>query len=63
MDEKVSEEIQEKIRSFLMGWKEGSGTAAIYNKRFIQQKGHEAALELQKSSGTRLPGNLKNDDE
>ncbi|WP_145557055.1 tyrosine-type recombinase/integrase [Yersinia aldovae] len=61
MDEPVSEERQEKIRSFLMGWKEGSGTAAIYNKRFIQQKGQKAALALQESSGTRLPENLKND--
>lgn len=63
MDEEISEERQEKIRSFLMGWKEGSGTAAVYNKRFIKEKGYKAALALQESSGTRLPGNLKYDNE
>lgn len=61
MDEKLSEERQEKIRSYLMGWKEGTGTAAFYNKRFIQQKGYDAALALQESSGTRLPRSVKND--
>lgn len=63
MDEQVSEERQEQVRSYLMGWREGSGTAATYNKRFIQQKGFEAALALQKANGTRLPEDLKNDDE
>ncbi|MGL5215960.1 MAG: tyrosine-type recombinase/integrase [Aeromonas hydrophila] len=63
MDEQVSEERQEQVRSYLMGWREGSGTAATYNKRFIQQKGFEAALALQKGNGTRLPEDLKNDDE
>lgn len=63
MDEEISEERQEKIRSFLMGWKEGSGTAAVYNRRFIKEKGYKAALALQESSGTRLPGNLKHDNE
>lgn len=53
MDEKVSEERQEQLRSYLMGWRDGSGTAAIYNKRFIRQKGFEAALVLQEGSGTR----------
>ncbi|EPG7966332.1 tyrosine-type recombinase/integrase [Citrobacter koseri] len=63
MDEQVSEERQEQVRSYLMGWREGSGTAATYNKRFIQQKGFEAALALQKANGTRLPEDLENDDE
>ena len=63
MDEQVSEERQEQVRSYLMGWREGSGTAATYNKRFIQQKGFEAALALQKGNGTRLPEDLNNDDE
>ncbi|MEI4964443.1 site-specific integrase, partial [Aeromonas caviae] len=63
MDEQVSPERQEKIRSFLMGWKEGSGTAATYNQRFIQQKGYDAALSLQKSNGTRLPENMMHVDE
>ncbi|MGY3912978.1 tyrosine-type recombinase/integrase [Aeromonas piscicola] len=63
MNEKVSEERQEQIRSYLMGWRDGSGTAATYNKRFIQQKGFEAALALQKDNGTRLPVDMKDDDE
>ena len=63
MDEQVSEGRQEQVRSYLMGWRDGSGTAATYNKRFIRQKGVEAALALQKANGTRLPEDLKNDDE
>lgn len=54
MDNPLSTEQQEKIRSYLMGWKEGSGTAAIYNKRFIKGKANEAALKLQEGL-TRLP--------
>lgn len=63
MDEPVSEERQEQIRAYLQGWKPGSGTAATYNKRFIQQKGFEAALALQEGNGTRLPKDMKIDDE
>ncbi|WP_349886345.1 site-specific integrase [Pantoea ananatis] len=62
MDEQISEERQEKIRSFLMGWKEGSGTSTIYNKRFIRQKGFEAALALQGINDIHIPSVLKNDD-
>ncbi len=47
MDEKPSPEKQEQIRSYLMGWRDGSGTAATYNKRFIVEKAHEAALNQQ----------------
>lgn len=47
MEKIPSEENQEQIRSYLMGWKDGSGTAAIYNKRFIKNKAHEASLQLQ----------------
>ena len=61
MDEHLGEARQEQIRSFLMGWKEGSGTAAIYNRRFIEKKGHEASLKMQKTSGTRVPRNLTDD--
>lgn len=61
LDTPLSEARQEQIRSFLMGWKEGSGTSAIYNRRFAEQKAHEASLELQKSSGTRVPRNLNGD--
>lgn len=55
MDKPVSEEQQEQYRSYLMGWKQGSGTAMHYNKRFIQEKAQKAALSLQSNSGTRLP--------
>jgi hypothetical protein len=47
MDEPHSPEVQEKLRSYLMGWREGSGTSATYNQRFIKKKAHEAALKLQ----------------
>ncbi|WP_333874937.1 tyrosine-type recombinase/integrase [Methylobacter sp.] len=47
MDKPISPEEQEKMRSYLMGWKEGSGTAAHYNKRFVKKKANEAALKLQ----------------
>jgi len=58
MDESPSEEQQEKIRSYLMGWREGSGTAATYNKRFIRQKAHEAGLALQEGM-IRLPKGVR----
>jgi integrase len=61
MDSSPTEARQEQIRSFLMGWKEGSGTAAIYNRRFAEQKGHEASLQMQKNSGTRAPRSLNSD--
>lgn len=47
----LSEKEQEKYRSYLMGWKEGSGTAAVYNQRFIERKAVEAALQLQQRIG------------
>jgi len=62
MDEQRSKEEQEATRSYLMGWKPESGTAAIYNQRFIQNKGMKASLTLQESNGTRKPKELKNDD-
>lgn len=48
----LSETEQERLRSYLMGWKEGSGTAAVYNKRFIREKAQEFALRFQ----TKIPG-------
>ena len=54
MDEPPSEEQQEKVRSYLMGWREGSETAATYNKRFIRRKAAEAAMRLQEGM-IRLP--------
>lgn len=41
---------EEKMRSYLMGWKEGSGSAATYTRRHIEEKARKAALELQKSA-------------
>lgn len=38
---------EEKMRSYIMGWKEGSGTAATYTRRHIEKKAREAALKLQ----------------
>lgn len=58
MDVPPSEEEQEKLRSYLMGWREGSGTAAHYNKRFIKEKANKASLKLQEGL-IRLPKGLK----
>lgn len=60
MDEPPTEEQQEKMRSYLMGWKEGSGSAAHYNKRFVQRKAIEASLALQNGQ-TRIPQGINND--
>lgn len=57
MDNPVSEERQEEMRSNLMGWIPGSGTAAFYNKRFTRRKSHEAALKLQEDM-VRLPEDM-----
>lgn len=38
---------QENIRSNLMGWKEGSGTAATYDKRHRERMANEAGLAMQ----------------
>jgi integrase len=43
----VTPEREEKIRSYLMGWSETSGTAATYNRRHIKEQANEAALEIQ----------------
>ncbi|MDX5338014.1 MAG: site-specific integrase [Cyclobacteriaceae bacterium] len=48
MDESPNEVQQEQLRSWLMGWKQGSGTAAHYNQRYIKNKANEAFLKLQK---------------
>jgi integrase len=40
---------QEQIRSQLMGWKFGSGTAATYNQRFVEKKAAEFGMKLQAS--------------
>lgn len=43
-----SPEREEKLRSYVMGWKEASGTARTYNRRHAKQKAAESVLELQK---------------
>lgn len=48
MDVPPDEDKQEQIRSWLMGWKQGSGTAKFYNKRFTKNKANDASLKLQK---------------
>jgi integrase len=50
----VSAPQEEKMRSYIMGWKEGSGTAAIYTRRHIEKKAREVFLRLQvdKEAGT-----------
>lgn len=49
-DEKgIDEAREEKMRSYSMGWKEGSGTSAIYTRRHIEREAQKAALELQRS--------------
>ncbi|WP_114418023.1 site-specific integrase [Marinospirillum perlucidum] len=55
MTDSPSHEKQEQVRSFLMGWKQGSGTAATYNRRFVEQAGHKASLAMQERSGVRAP--------
>lgn len=47
MDDPPTEERQEEMRSYLMGWMPGSGTASTYNKRFVKRKSHFVALKLQ----------------
>ncbi|WP_372879532.1 tyrosine-type recombinase/integrase [Spongiibacter marinus] len=46
-----SPEREEKMRSYLMGWKETSGTAATYNRRHIKEKAKEAILMYQRGIG------------
>ncbi len=46
----LTEAEQEAARSRLMGWKEGSGTARTYNKRFVEKQAYEASILLQTKS-------------
>jgi len=48
----MSESEVEDLRSYLMGWKEDSGTARTYTKRFQQKKGMKFGLHLQKKVRT-----------
>jgi integrase len=47
-EQQMSEAREEQLRSYKYGWKYGSGTAAIYNKRRIAREAREASLKLQK---------------
>ncbi|BAN52425.1 hypothetical protein PP4_05720 [Pseudomonas putida NBRC 14164] len=42
-----SEAEQESIRSKLMGWRKGSGSAKHYNERFVSKKANQVGIELQ----------------
>ena len=49
MDErKVDAETENRIRSYVMGWKETSKTASVYTRRHIRKKAQEAALAMQR---------------
>jgi integrase len=43
----IPEPLEEKMRSHLMGWREGSGTAALYTRRHIRRKATQVSLERQ----------------
>ncbi|NNB27667.1 site-specific integrase [Pseudomonas fragi] len=57
LDNPPSEAVQDQMRSNAMGWRQGSGTAAVYNKRFIERKAHEAGMNLQEGQ-IKLPREL-----
>jgi integrase len=44
----ITPEREQKLRSYLMGWSETSGTASIYNKRHIKEEAGKAVMGLQK---------------
>jgi hypothetical protein len=47
MDERnVSEEEEQKMRAYLMGWEETSGSAETYTKRHVQRKANESILQM-----------------
>lgn len=46
-DQRPSEAVEEQMRNQIMGWKQGSGSAATYNKRHIKRKADAASLALQ----------------
>ncbi len=43
----MTPEREEKVRSYLMGWSETSGTAKTYNKRHVKEEAGKAVIELQ----------------
>ncbi|WP_024669049.1 site-specific integrase [Pseudomonas tremae] len=44
----LNQERENKLRSYLMGWSETSGTAQTYNKRHIKEAAGKATMSLQK---------------
>ena len=44
---KLPSALEEKLRSYAMGWEEGSGTAARYTRRYLEEQAKQAMLELQ----------------
>lgn len=48
---------EEKQRSHLMGWREGSGTAALYTKRHTRYKATETSLRMQERTVGEEAGN------
>ena len=45
---KIDPELEKKARSFQMGWKPTSQSAAVYTRRFVRRKAQEVSLSLQK---------------
>ena len=59
-NERASPAEEQQVRSHLMGWQPGSGTAAVYNQRHISEKAQEAArvmYENAKGNGAQEPSN------
>jgi integrase len=50
----MTEDEAEEHRSYLMGWKENSGTAKTYTKRYQQKKSLRFALKLQEKRRNRV---------
>lgn len=45
---KVDPELEKSMRSFQMGWKPTSQSAAVYTRRFVRKKAQGISVELQK---------------
>lgn len=58
----INAEEAEDTRSYLMGWKENSGTAQIYTKRYQKKKSLIFALKLQESRRKKIKAALSQQD-
>jgi len=47
---KVDPELEKRMRSFQMGWKPTSSSAAVYTRRFVRKKAQEVSVQLQKKT-------------